>query len=314
MNCDYLVFDCTNMLYRTFFANKEHDVETGYGLACHTALTTLNMYFTKYKPRKKVVMAFDRTSWRKAYTLDKDLCLSGRPYKGNRRQHMTAKEKEKFERFLSHLNEFEVMMRDQTSVVTLFGDALEADDLIAGFVQKFHTDNEIVVVSSDKDFVQILYSDNVQLIDPATGKDRRQLLEKDYDGDIEYFMFEKCIRGDAGDNVQSAFPGVRKTRIRKAYTDPYERVNLMNETWSVGIVGHEDYKEFVVKELFEENQLLMDLRHQPDVIRERIEETINNAMENPGTYSHFHFLRFLGKYELKKITEKIDNYVKMLSR
>lgn len=314
MKCDYLIFDASNLLYRTFFANKQHDVETGYGLACHTALTTLNKYFREFTPRKKVVMAFDRTSWRKAYTLDKDLCLSGKTYKGNRRQNMTPKEKEKFERFIAHVNEFELMMRDQTSIVTLFGDALEADDLIAGFVQKFHETDEIVVVSTDKDLVQLFYSDNVRLIDPATGKDRRMLLEKDYDGDVEYFMFEKCIRGDAGDNVQSAFPGVRKTRIRKAYDDPYERVNLMNETWSIGKVGDDIYKEFVVKDLFNENVLLMDLRHQPDVIRERMNEIIDEALENPGRYNHFQFLKFLGKYELKKISEGIDNYAKMLSR
>jgi len=160
----------------------------------------------------------------------------------------------------------------------------------------------------------LIRSDNVKLIDPATGKDRRKLLEDDFGGDVEYFLFEKCIRGDTGDNVQSAFPGVRKTRIKKAYNDAYERVNLMNETWSIGVPGEDDYKEFVVKELFEENRLLMDLREQPGVIQDRIKETIEEAFEDPGSYSYFHFLKFLGKYELKKVAESIDNFVPMLSR
>jgi 5'-3' exonuclease len=308
-----LVFDITNMLYRTFFVNKmKHSVEESAGLAHHSALITLNKYFRNFKPHK-VVMAFDRTSWRKAYTADEELCISGKPYKGNRRQNMTPAEKEMFAKFTRHLKDFEDMMDRKTSVVCLAGDGLEADDLIAGVVEEF-ADEEVIIVSADKDLIQLLRNENVKLIDPATGEDRRKLLDKDYDGDVDYFMFEKCVRGDTGDNVQSAFPGVRKTRIKKAYTDAFEQVNMMNETWTIGHVGDDDYKEFIVKELFEENKLLMDLSAQPDVIKDRIKQTIESGFEDPGAYSHFHFLKFLGKYELKKISEQVDNFVKMLSR
>ena len=307
-----LVFDISNMLYRTFFVNKmKHSVEESAGLAHHAALITLNKYFRNFKPHK-VVMAFDRTSWRKAYTAD-ELCISGKPYKGNRRQNMTPAEKEMFAKFTRHLDDFEDMMTEQTSVICLEADGLEADDLIAGVTQMFE-DDEIIIVSADKDLMQLLRNPNVKLIDPASGDDRRMLMVKDYNNDVDYFMFEKCIRGDTGDNVQSAFPGVRKTRIKKAYTDAFEQVNLMNESWSIGDKGTDDYKEFLVKELFEENKLLMDLSEQPDVIRDRMTQTIEAAFGDPGEYSHFHFLKFLGKYELKKISEQVDNFVRMLSR
>lgn len=300
------------MLYRTFFVNKmKHSVEESAGLAHHSALITLNKYFRNFKPHK-VVMAFDRTSWRKAYTAD-DLCISKKPYKGNRRQNMTEAEKAMFAKFTQHLKDFEDMMDRKTSVICLAGNGLEADDLIAGVVQEFKND-EVIIVSADKDLIQLLRNPNVKLIDPATGEDRRKLLNKEYSGDVDYFMFEKCIRGDTGDNVQSAYPGVRKTRIKKAFTDPFEQVNLMNETWSIGDKGTEDYKEFVVKELYEENRLLMDLQEQPDIIKDNIKLTIEKGFNDPGEYSHFHFLKFLGKYELKKISEQVDNFVKMLSR
>ena len=307
-----LVFDISNMLYRTFFVNKmKHSVEESAGLAHHAALITLNKYFRNFKPHK-VVMTFDRSSWRKAYTAD-ELCISGKPYKGNRRQNMTPAEKEMFAKFTRHLDDFEDMMKRQTSVICLAADGLEADDLMAGVAQMFEGD-EIIVVSADKDLIQLMRNPMVKLIDPATGKDRRLYLNEEYDGDVDYFMFMKCIRGDTGDNVQSAFPGVRKTRIKKAYDDSFEQVNLMNESWSIGYKGTDDYKEFIVKELFEENKLLMDLEAQPDVIRDRIVSTIEEGFGDPGSYSHFHFLKFLGKYELKKIAEQVDNFVPMLSR
>lgn len=309
----YLVFDISNLLHRTFFVNKREDEDTIAGLAHHSALTTLNKYFREYKP-SKVVMAFDRSSWRKHFTKDPELCKSGKVYKGHRRQKMTPKEQERYQKFLNHLNVFEDLMRKHTSVICLAGDLLEADDLVGGFVDLYGDDNKITIISTDQDFIQLLRNENIDLIDPATGKSRRPLLEKDYGGDVEYFMFEKCIRGDAGDNVMSALPRCRKTRIKKAYTDPYERANLMNETWSVGLPDTETYQKHVVKELYKENQLLMDLRHQPDEIRELIKEIIVNEMEDPGKYSHFHFLKFLGQYELAKIKESIDNFIPLLSR
>ncbi len=303
----YLVFDITNILYRTFFAHKTEDDITVAGLASHTALVTINKYFRTFKPHK-IIMCFDRTSWRKEYTKS-DECVSGKPYKGNRRQKMTPKEKERYELFLSHLNDFEDLVRDNTSIITLAGEGLEADDLAAAVVQTVSvTDEEaeFIVVSADKDLIQLLGYPNVRLINPADGKDRTL---KDWEGDAELFMFEKCIRGDTGDNVQSALPRCRKTRIMKAYNDDYEKANLMMETW------HDAHgKEFRVKDLFAENQKLMDLRHQPDYIQKRMVHSVLEGMDDPGTFSYFHFMKFLGKYDLKKVAQQAENFVPMLSR
>lgn len=302
----YLVFDMSNLLYRTFFAHTTEDDTTIAGLASHSALVTLNKYFREHKPHK-VVAAFDRTSWRKEYTAS-DECISKKPYKGNRRQGMTPSQKAKYELFCAHLNDFEKLIAENTTIISLAGAKLEADDLIAGFVQVQTLDetNEVVVISGDKDLIQLLRHPNVRVIDPATGKDRTL---EDWEGDADYFMFLKCIRGDAGDNVQSALPKVRETRVKKAYTDAFERANLMNETWA-GVDG----REFVVKELYRENQLLMDLTMQPDDIQKLLVKNILDAQKNTGKFSYFHFMKFLGKYELKKVAEQADNFVPLLSR
>lgn len=300
----YLIYDISNLLYRNFYANKSEDDITIAGLAHHQALLTLNKYFKEHKP-DKVVMAFDRSNWRKEYTKS-DRCISKKIYKGNRRKDMTQKEREKYERFLGHLGEFENLMKEYTSVVCLSCDGLEADDLVAGFVQKYSKDNEIVIVSTDKDFIQLLGNPNTILINPADGKPRTL---EEWDNDAELFMFEKCIRGDAGDNVQSAYPRVRKTRIMKAWEDPVERVNMMHEMWT----NHEG-KELMVKNVFKENEILMDLRKQPDKYRELIKDTIKREMEDPGEYSYFHFLRFLGKYDMKKVASQAEVFATMLSR
>ncbi|TFH08230.1 MAG: hypothetical protein E4H14_06805, partial [Candidatus Thorarchaeota archaeon] len=105
----YLVFDISNLLYRTFFAQRQENDETLAGLATHSALVTLNKYFRQHKP-DRVVMAFDRSSWRKDYTASPE-CLSKKPYKGNRRKDMSPAQQAKFQRFMNHLSEFETLIR-----------------------------------------------------------------------------------------------------------------------------------------------------------------------------------------------------------
>lgn len=298
-----LMFDGSNILYKTFYANTNEDALTVTGLAHHAALTTLNKYHKMYKPNTTIV-AFDRSNWRKDYTKT-DKCVSGKLYKGNRRLTMTPKQQEKYEIFCEHVTEFEMMLREQTGIVTLAGDKLEADDLMAGVVELFHQTHDIVIVSADKDLMQLLRYKSVVLIDPATGKPRTLV---EYNMDADLFMFVKCIRGDAGDNVQSAFPRVRMTRIKQAYTDPYERANLMEETWTDA-----EGRELKVRDLFAENELLMDLFKQPKPIRRQILQTVDEGFDNRGRFSMFHFLRFCGKYELKNITNSVEQFTKMLS-
>lgn len=298
-----LTVDISNVLYRTFFANKNEDDATIAGLAQHRALTTLNKYYKQFQPTH-LILAFDRPNWRKTYTKS-EACLTWKPYKGHRRKDMTPAQKEKYKLFLEHLDDFESMMREHTAVVCLAADGLEADDLMAGIAQRFGDTDEVILVSADKDLIQLLRHPNITLLSPDTGKNRTL---DEWNGDADYFIFEKCFRGDAGDNVQSAYPRLRSTKIQKAYNDPYFCVNLMNEKWI-----NENGDEVLVKDMFEENKLLMDLTEQPPSIRQKIDETINDGLANPGSYSHFHFLKFCGKYELKRISEQAELFVRMLS-
>ena len=300
----WLVFDISNLLHRTFFAQKNEDEDVIAGMATHSALTTLNKYFKMFKP-DRVVMALDRSSWRKEYTASEQ-CLSKKPYKGNRRQDMTQAQQEKYARFLNHLKEFEALIANHTTIITLACNRLEADDLIGGFCQLSVPTDEVIVVTTDTDMSQLLKYSHVRVVSPATDEDHT--LEK-FDNDPLFYLFAKCIRGDATDNVQSAYPRVRLERIRKAFDDPYEYVKLMNEEWT-----NQTGTTFRVEDMFKENQTLIDLEKQPDDIRTLIEDTIFDALEKKREFSMFYLLQFVGKYKLERIKDTIDQYLPLLSR
>jgi 5'-3' exonuclease len=301
--CDFLVFDISNLLFRAFYAQKGEDSSTINGMAIHIALTSLNMYYKEYKPQKRIVMTFDRSSWRKEYTAS-DQCISTKPYKGNRRQNLTPIEQKKYQDFQQHLAEFETLMRSHTTILTLACDRLEADDLMAGFVQQ-HPSDSIVIITADSDLAQLFKHPNVNIISPATNKP--QSLSK-FNNDPIYYLFQKCIRGDSTDNIQSAYPRIRSTKIEKAFVDPFEFTNLMKSTWT-----NQNGIEYVVESLFKENQILIDLEKQPTDIKELMTNTINNELQHTKKFSMFHMLKYLGKYELNKIIESIDLFVPMLS-
>jgi len=290
----HLVVDTPNLLFRVHSVNQRmiatSSEEESAGLAMHMVFKSLLSYFKKFKP-DRIAFAFEgRNNWRKEYTQSSQ-CVSQQKYKGNRVYTESS------EHFFELVDQFKSFVREHTTAVCLNADRVEGDDLIAGYVQRYSKEPEdvIIVLSGDKDFVQLLKHKNVQLINPDKGKPR----ECD---DPIFFMFEKCIRGDSGDNVMSAYPRVRSTRLQKAYADEFEMNNLMNETWAIKDPDTKEViQEFVVRDLFEENKLLMDLEAQPQDIRELIETTIEEAIANRASYSYFHFMKFLGKHKLEQI-------------
>ncbi len=298
-----LVIDVPNLFYRTVAAHSNKyggTVEDKAGLALHSCLIGMNKWYNSIKPDQVAVVFEGAKNWRKTYTSSKE-CHSKTLYKGNRVKDPSM------EHLFEVINDFEKLAREHTSIVCLSAPELEGDDLIAGVTQKFASQgDEVVILSGDKDFKQLLKHSNVSLINPDDGKPRTC-------DNPEYFMFEKAIRGDTGDNVRSAFPRVRATRLEKAFKDEYEMTLLMNETWSMKDPVSGEERTFLVRDLFEENQLLMNLEKQPDDIKQIINETIEHGFATHGKFSLFAFTKFLGQHGLKQIGDNSQKFVNLLS-
>ena len=310
-----LIFDGNNILYRTFHANnkKGEPDDVVIGLCIHSALMTMNKYFKMFNPDDMIV-TFDDYSWRKAYTKDLSKCVTNKRYKAHRRDKQTPKEKRLFEMLDEHIDEFCRILSTHTGIITLRNNYLEGDDLMAAYVM-MHRDDDNIVITGDKDMMQLLRYSGVKVINPADDKER-SLAEWEDDADL--FLFEKCIRGEAktNDNIQSSYPRLYRTKLFKAYHDEYERTNIMNHTFTQveelpdGSYGDVEYN---TKELFEENRILMDLTLQPKVIKKLMVKTVQESKENRGRYNHIKFLQFCSKNQLPNIVSRVEDLVPMLN-
>jgi hypothetical protein len=72
--------------------------------------------------------------------------------------------------------------------------------------------------------------------------------------------------------------------------------------------------EVRVKDAFERNKTLIDLKAQPQEIKDAVDQRIHESVR-VETISQvgLHFLKFCGKYELTKISEQAETYSKWLN-
>lgn len=310
---NYILVDTANTFFRArHVINGSADIKLG--MAFHITLNSIKKAWTDFEGNH-VVFCLEGRSWRKDYY---------EPYKRNRsdaRAALKEKEAEEERVFWEAFDEFKNFVTEKTNCTVLHHPQLEADDLIAGFIQNHPNDNHIII-STDSDFVQLIAPNVKQYngvmettithegILDKKGKrvvDKKTGMAKDVPNP-EWLLFEKCMRGDPTDNVFSAFPKVRKNKLQEAYEDRGKKGfawnNLMLQRW----VDHNGEEHRVLDD-FERNRRLIDLSHQPDNIREIINTTIKeNSKPKNISQVGIRLLKFCNLYDLKKVTDSIQLY------
>ena len=322
----YVLIDTANMFFRArHIASRGSDTWTKIGLALHLTLSSVNSVSRRFGA-DHVVFCLEGRSWRKDFY---------EPYKRNRavkQQAMTEAEQEENEMFWETYDIFTGFLADKTNCSVLRCATAEADDLIARFIH-LHPDDHHTIISSDSDYIQLIgnnvhqyngINDELITLDgylDAKGnpiKDKKTRAPKTI-GDPGYLLFEKIMRGDTSDNVFSAYPGVRAKSTKKtvglieAYADRNNKGfnwnNLLLQRWT----DHEG-KEHRVLDDYERNRTLIDLTAQPDEVKACIDESIRTGVRRTLTPQvGIHLLRFCGKYELTKISDGADTFVKWLN-
>ena len=309
----YILVDTANTFFRArHVINGSADIKLG--MAFHITLNSIKKAWQDFNG-SHVVFCLEGRSWRKDYYA---------PYKRNRsdaRAAHTEKEAEEEKVFWEAFDTFKDFIKDKTNCTVLQHQQLEADDLIAGWIQT-HPNDDHVIISTDSDFVQLIapnvrqYNGVMETTTTHEGildkKGKRVIDKKTNEAkDVpnpEWLLFEKCMRGDPTDNVFSAYPKVRKNKLEEAFNDRANKGfawnNMMLQRW----VDHNGLEHRVLED-YERNRKLIDFAAQPQDIRDVITETINtNAVPKTIDQVGIRLLKFCNLYDLKKITDSIQQY------
>lgn len=315
----FILVDTANTFFRARHVIRG-DADIKLGMALHITFNSIKKAWNDFEG-KHVVFCLEGRSWRKDFY---------KPYKANRaeaREALTPKEQEEDALFWETFDDFKKFVSEKTNCTVLQHPNLEADDLIAGFIQS-HPNDDHVIISTDSDFYQLL-APNVKQYNGVTEETHTINGIFDHKGkpvkdkktgepktppDPEWLLFEKCIRGDTSDNVFSAYPGVRvkgtknKVGLLEAFEDRnskgYAWNNLMLQRWT----DHNGEEHRVLND-YERNRTLIDLRAQPHNVRELISQTISeNSKPKDVSQVGIRLLKFCQAYDMKKMIDNIQQY------
>jgi hypothetical protein len=320
----YLLIDTKNLFFRIRHGVRG-ETEEKIALALHMLISSIHRTW-RSQGGDHIVFAFDGISWRK------DIYP---PYKKNRevlRAQRTVAEREEDEEFQTKFDAFTDFISTKTNCTILSHPRLEADDLIAGFIQNHPNDNH-VIVSSDGDFVQLL-APNVKQFNAMSNElvtlngvfneegkvatERKTGLPKAAP-DPEWSLFSKAVRGCTTDNVFSAYPKVRekssknKVGLREAFDDRNKKgfayTNLMLSRWT----DHNGAEHRVLDD-YHRNVTLVDLTAQPAEIRAMINDTIEaNCKPKNVKMVGINFMRFCGLFQLERLSNDAQSISKLFS-
>jgi 5'-3' exonuclease len=322
---NYILVDTANTFFRArHVINGDADIKLG--MAFHITLNSVKKAWQDFNG-SHVIFCLEGRSWRKDYYA---------PYKAQRaaaRAAHTEREADEEKIFWEAFDTFKDFISEKTNCTVMQNPRLEADDLIAGWIQSHPNDNHIII-STDTDFVQLIAPNVKQYngvmettithegIFDAKGKrviDKKTQEPKEVPNP-EWLLFEKCMRGDTSDNVFSAYPGVRtkgtskKVGLTEAFEDRkskgYAWNNLMLQRWT----DHNGLEHRVLED-YERNRRLIDLSHQPDDIKKIITDTIFTATTANKNVSQvgIRLIKFCNLYDLKKIADQAQSYAEPLN-
>ena len=321
----YILVDTANTFFRARHAVRG-DADVKIGMALHTTLQSIRKAWQDFNG-SHVVFCLEGRSWRKDYY---------EPYKRNRqvaRDALTVSQQEEEKVFWETFDDFKDFLTNKTNCTVLQHKQLEADDLIAGWIQS-HPNDDHVIISTDGDFAQLIAPNVKQYngVQKVTithegyfddkGKEVIDKKTKQTKGapDPQWLLFEKCMRGDTSDNVFSAYPGVRKkgTKNKVGLLEAFEDKDRKGFNWNNMMLQRwmdHNGEEHRVLDDYQRNVVLCDLSAQPGNIRSIINDVIEDAIEQPKQISQvgLYLMKFCAKHDMQRIAEQAQQFAEPLN-
>ncbi len=254
----------------------------------HMILNSIRMHVKKHKDEYgQVVIACDGGSWRR------DVFPQ---YKWARRNNRTESSLD-FDLIFKCLN----MVREEISLNMPYKVVhipnVEADDIIGTLVeqtQEFGQHEDVMIISADKDFIQLQKYGNVKQYSPMTKKFIK-------DENPHSYLFEHVLKGDSSDGIPNVLSG-DNTFVESIRQSPMTKKKI--QEYVDNAENLQSYMSDEVYRNYKRNQLLVDLAYIPAEIKKSIIDT-SEAVKVPHRMK---ILNYLIKNRCKLLIECIEDF------
>ena len=245
----------------------------------HMVLNSLRMYRTRFLSEfGEMVLCYDsRHYWRRDYFPE---------YKHSRRKSRGTDDKN-WDIIFNCLNTIKEEIKSNMPYKSVEVYGAEADDVIATLCSE--SSNEVMILSGDKDFIQLQKFPNVKQYSPITKKMINGMNPDDY-------LKEHVLKGDTSDGV----PNVLSPD--NTFVDGIRQRPLSKKKIATMVEG--DFPNDEVKRNYQRNKKLIDLTCSPDELRSEILDTYKSAPVNDRSK----ILNYFIKQRLKTLTESIGEF------
>jgi len=249
----------------------------------HMVLNSLRSYKQKFGDEYgEMVIACDNTNyWRKQVF----------PYyKANRKKNQETSELD-WKQIFECLNKIRAELKEFFPYKVIDIESAEADDIIATLINHSMFYDKILILSGDKDFIQLHTNDNVEQYDPV----RKKWIKHD---DPKRYLQEHILKGDAGDGVPNILSadncfvlGDRQRPLTK------KRLDTLIDKTAENIDS--EYKRNYLR-----NQQLIDLSFVPEDIKNKVLE----SYESQSSKGRDKMFNYFIAYKLKNLMEHIQEF------
>ena len=281
MNLLSLASVMMNMRMSGVFDKDKEPQDIEEDMVRHMILNSIRMYRTMFKEKHgEVVLAYDsRHYWRRDIFPE---------YKASRKKGRENNQEQwdKIFNFLGRLKkEFKEML--PYKFIEVYG--AEADDIIGTLCREYQ-DQKTMIISGDKDFIQLQKYDNVNQYSPITKK-----MVNGHNPDT--YIKEHILKGDTGDGIPNVL-SPDHTFVEGLRQRPLSKTKI--ESWKKSETGMSNE----VKRNYQRNQRLIDLDNTPKDLQQSILDTFNEAPCGDRSKILTYFI----ENKLKELTDSIGDF------
>ena len=278
-----ILLDYSQTVIGSFMAVSKGKPVVEEDLLRHTILNSIRMFRNKFTKDygEMVICCDDKNNWRKEVFPE---------YKANRRKNR-ENDITDWKTLFELLHEMREDLNKYFPYKVMHIDSAEADDIIGVLVDHCE-ENPILILSSDKDFIQLQKFDKVKQWSP--------LQKKFIVGDPAESLYDKTIRGDTGDGVPNILSSDDTLITEGKRQTPVTKKKM--ELWR-GKKPEEFCNEAMLRN-YHRNKTMVDLRETPKSIR----INIVNQYDNQEAGDRSQLLNYFVDKRLKNLMEVIDEF------